>query len=158
MLEKLTSFDQNQIVWVESESNKIGAIYLPTALWQKMKDSTCVEVKLSLAMRVKWLLEQYPELMTNPEILKQKLRLLKRRYGTQKLHQWFDWIDQENFTELVEDLLRVHYDPAYCKSLCNTYQFIEHSLTLENLSSHSIETFQRSLKGAIQHKMMFQFS
>ena len=145
LLQKLSSFEESRSVWVESESNKIGNVYLPKILWQKMKDSASVEVKVPLEARVQWLLEQYPEWVANPGILKQKLALLKSRHGTQKLTQWFGWIDQGNFAELVADLLLTHYDPAYHKSLINTFQSVDCSLLLENFSPDSIADFQRSL-------------
>ena len=145
LLQKLTSFNENQTVWVESESNKIGEVYLPKMLWQKMKNSACVEVKVPLKERVEWLIKQYPELVENPEFLKQKLVQLKSRYGTKRLKQWFEWIDQSNYAQLVEDLLLTHYDPAYQKSLLSTFQVVGCSLALDNLSSDSIADFQRLL-------------
>jgi len=69
----MQGFELSQPVWVESESNKIGRVYLPQTLWQRQ--TSCVEIQLPLAARVQLLLQQYPHLVNHPDVLKAKLQL-----------------------------------------------------------------------------------
>ncbi|ACB50468.1 hypothetical protein cce_1118 [Crocosphaera subtropica ATCC 51142] len=117
LLQEFLKFDVNQPIWIESESYKIGNVYLPGSLWKKMKQSPCFEIQLPLEKRVDFLLKEYCYLTQNPDILKNKLQYLKAYYGWEKLSQWYHWIDKKQWKEVVQDLLIVHYDPAYRRSL-----------------------------------------
>ncbi|MBZ8180170.1 tRNA 2-selenouridine(34) synthase MnmH [Oscillatoria salina] len=121
LLQRLQKFDANQPVWVESESNKIGQIYLPSALWEMMKKASCLEIKVPLAARIDWLLQEYPHLVENADFLKNKLDKLNSRYGCHKVKQWKKLIDQNEWHSLIGDLLVTHYDPAYRRSLSRAY-------------------------------------
>ncbi|HBB33182.1 MAG TPA: tRNA 2-selenouridine(34) synthase MnmH [Cyanobacteria bacterium UBA8803] len=135
----LQNLDPRKLVWVEAESNKIGQIYLPPLLWQKMKQASCVEIQLPLAARIAWLLKQYPHFAAHSDLLKQKLESLKSRYGGQKLREWHSLIDAGQGHALVGDLLAYHYDPAYQRSIGRSYQPPALTLQIPDLSEASLE-------------------
>jgi tRNA 2-selenouridine synthase len=139
LLTQLQQLDRHKTVWLESESNKIGEVYLPLVLWQKMKQANCVEIQLPRAERVKYLLQEYPHLTDHPEILKDKLLMLKSRYAKEKLEQWNRFIERSDYANLVRDLLENHYDRTYQRSLKNTYQTVEKTLSLPDLSPQRLE-------------------
>ncbi len=145
LLQQLQSFDSSQPVWVESESNKIGQVYLPQSLWQKMKQASCVEIQLPIAARIQFLLQEYPHLVTHKDVLKAKLELLKSRHGRQKLNQWYQMIDAGRWEAFVKDMLEYHYDPTYSQSMHRDFARVERSLALPDLSDSNIETFLDSL-------------
>lgn len=139
LMQALQNFDVSKMVWVEAESNKIGQIYLPPSLWQKMKQASCVEVELPIAARIEWLLQEYPHLVTHPDILKRKLEHLKSRYGREKIEDWYCLIDAGKWEALVGDLLLHHYDPAYNKSIGQCYNRVERKLQIVDLSTANVE-------------------
>ncbi len=145
LLQKLQSFNSEQLVWVESESNKIGQIYLPASLWQKMKQASCIEIQLPLIARVQYLLQEYPHLVNNPVILKAKLQLLKSRYGKEKINQWYQLIDDGLWEEFVQNLLQFHYDPSYSKSIDRDFKNPKRVISILDLSPASIENLLNSL-------------
>ena len=104
ILEQLQEFNVNKPIWVESESYKIGNLYLPEILWKKMKESPFFEIKLPLEKRVEFLLQEYEHFTEKPEILKGKLRYLKAYYGWDKINEWNDWIDRKLWKKFVQDL------------------------------------------------------
>lgn len=138
LLQQLQKFDSSKIVWVESESNKIGRVHLPPSLWQQMKQASCVEIQPTLESRVQFLLQEYPYLRTHPDFLKTKLDRLKSRYGKQKLSYWYQLIDTEKWEIFVKDLLLYHYDPTYFQSMQRDFTNIEKELFLPDLSDTSI--------------------
>jgi tRNA 2-selenouridine synthase len=140
LVEQLQQLNTERTVWVESESNKIGEVYLPTSLWKQMKQASCIEIQLPIAARVKWLLQKYSYLTHHSEIVKNKLLALKVRYGREKIAQWHRLIDEDKGDIFVEDLLKSHYDLAYRRSLEKTYQKIERVLSIADLSEQSLET------------------
>ncbi|MBD2770604.1 tRNA 2-selenouridine(34) synthase MnmH [Iningainema tapete] len=141
LLQQLQSLNPSQTVWVESESQKIGQIYLPQSLWEKMKQASCVEIQLPVAARVQFLLQEYSHLVTYPDILKAKLAKLKYRYGGEKLREWYELIDAGKWESFVQDVLQFHYDPTYRKSMKRDFTKVERVLSLPDLSDSSIAMF-----------------
>lgn len=121
LLAALRDLDPVRPIWVESESTRIGEVHIPPALWQRMKGSVCVEIERPLPDRVDWIIQTYPHLIDHPDHLKSKLDPLKKRYGKAVLQQWFEWIDAGQWTQLVETLLKEHYDPTYDHGLNRDY-------------------------------------
>lgn len=146
LMQALQNFDVSKPVWVEAESNKIGQIYLPPSLWQKMKQASCVEVEFPIAARIEWLLQEYPHLVTHPDILKRKLQHLKSRYGREKIEDWYCLIDAGKWEALVGDLLNYHYDPAYKKSIGQCYNQVEKKLQVADLSAASLDILLDALR------------
>lgn len=139
LLQQLQSFETSEPVWVESESNKIGRVYLPQSLWQNMKQASCVEIQLPLAARVQFLLQEYPHLVTHRDVLKAKLQLLKSRYGREKLNEWYHLIDAGQWETFVQDVLQSHYDPTYTQSMGRDFTKVERVLSVPDLSDASID-------------------
>ncbi len=138
LLQQLQSFNPEKLVWVESESNKIGRVYLPKLLWQKMKQASCVEIQLPIESRVQFLLQEYPHLTTHPDILKSKLLRLKSRYGREKIKKWYQLIDNEQWAALFQDLLESHYDPTYTHSMQRDFTKLTKVISIPDLSESKI--------------------
>ncbi|WP_250125898.1 tRNA 2-selenouridine(34) synthase MnmH [Chroococcidiopsis sp. CCMEE 29] len=145
LLQQLQSFEPSKPVWIESESNKIGRVYLPQSLWQKMKQASCVEIQLPINSRVRFLLQEYPHLGTYPDLLIAKLEKLKSRYGRQKLNEWYQLIDASQGEDFVKDLLLCHYDPTYTQSIRRDFPRVETVLSLPDLSAPSVDQLVKSL-------------
>ncbi len=145
LLQQLKSFDVSKPVWVEAESNKIGQVYLPPSLWQQMKQAKCVEVQLPQFARIEWLLQEYPHLVTHPDLLKHKLEHLKFRYGREKINEWYSLIDSDQWHALVGDLLTCHYDPTYNRSMGQYYKHVERKLQITDLSDISVDVLISSM-------------
>ena len=142
---ELQSFDATKPVWVEAESNKIGQLYLPPSLWERMKQAKCVEVQLPQPARIEWLLQEYPHLGTHPDLLKGKLERLKSRYGREKINEWNSLIDAGNGHALIGDLLTCHYDPTYSRSMGQCYKHVERKVQIPDLSDASVNTLLDAL-------------
>ena len=146
LLQELQKFDFQKVVWLESESNKIGKIYLPSSLWNLMKQANCVEVKLPQNVRVEQLLETYPHLTNNPDCLKEKLQNLKNLHSQKIIEEWFELIDAGKYYTLVEELLTLHYDPSYHRSMSKSYYpRVEKSVSITDLSVGSIDMAIREI-------------
>ena len=116
LFEAMQDFDADgaRPVFVEGESSMVGKVHLPKALWSKMKVSPCSEVILPVGERVKWTRSQYRYFeTTHVHVLKAKVQQLPRLVGKAKVAEWLDLIDGEQWDAFVEDMLHVHYDPAY---------------------------------------------
>ncbi len=113
----LRSFSAQQVVYVESESKKIGDLRVPENLIQRMRASPCIRVDLSVANRVRLLIEDYPHLVSDTGLLGRQLAHLAPLHGNERIRDWMTLADAGKTEALVEALLVEHYDPAYLRSI-----------------------------------------
>lgn len=136
----LETFEPARPIWLESESNKIGTVQVPTALWQRMQAAPCTEVRVPVAARVEFLLRQYDHMVANPTFLLEKLEHLRSRHGTRQLATWREQINRGQWQAFVTELLEVHYDPTYLRSMEQSYlQRLTGHYDLPDLSPKAIE-------------------
>ena len=62
----LRGFDPARVVYVESESKKVGNVRVPDALIDAMRASPCIDLRLSDEERVALLLEDYDFFVKDP--------------------------------------------------------------------------------------------
>jgi tRNA 2-selenouridine synthase len=143
----LRSFDPARPVWVESESRKIGAIQVPTALLARIRASSCLPIDAPIAERVRFLIEEYPHMLSGPAVLKNRLSQLAALQSREVIERWMAQIDVGAWEALVHDLLENHYDPAYQRSMSKSYPTLGSAtvLRLEHLDGESLARQARLL-------------
>lgn len=117
----LSAMKSEKIVYVESESKKVGGLHIPDALMDAIRDGQCIELRAPIATRVSYLLREYVHFVLNPENFKNKLALLTSRYGKVQIAKWCEAVDSRQFSPLVEELLVMHYDPSYQSSIARNF-------------------------------------
>ena len=140
--------DPSKIVFVESESKKVGGVHIPDSLMVRIREGECIELRSSTNTRVSWLLREYQHFLSNPESFKDKLSLLVSRYGKEQIAKWHTAIDAGDFGGLVEELLVMHYDPSYQSSITRNFPNYraDHFVQLEDDSD---EAFAKTAKDLI---------
>ncbi len=113
----MRGFSPERVVYVESESKKIGDLRVPDKLMERMRASPCIRVDLSVANRVRLLIEDYPHLVTDTALLGRQLAHLAPLHGNERIREWMALADAGQTAALVEALLVEHYDPAYLRSI-----------------------------------------
>lgn len=129
-----TNYDPNRPIFTEAESNRIGKIHCPGPLWSRLGEARVVQVHLPLSERAKFLAEDYPHFVNEPDKLKSTLDGLRRLRGHEQVDEWHQQIDAHNWTAFLESILLNHYDVVYRKlgSEESVYHEPEHHLRLEN--------------------------
>lgn len=112
----LEQFDSTRPVFVEAESNKIGQLHIPAALFASMRSAKTVLVTAPLKARVVFLQQDYQHMTTQPERLLPLFDGLVKRYGRDIVDGWKALSSAGNWDSLIADLLETHYDPAYRRS------------------------------------------
>ncbi len=113
----LRSYSPQRVIYVESESKKIGDLRVPDMLMQCMRASPCIRVDLSVANRVKLLMEDYPHLVDDTSLLGSQLAHLAPLHGHERINTWMTLAEAGKTEAVVEALLLEHYDPAYLRSI-----------------------------------------
>jgi len=121
VVDRLRRFDPARPVWVESESRKIGAIQVPTTLLVQIRSSRCLQIDAPMPERVRFLIEEYPHLLSQPDFLRARLGQLSALQPREVIERWMAQIDAQNWQGLVGDLLLSHYDPLYLRSISRSY-------------------------------------
>ena len=110
---KLKSLDYRKPIILESESNKIGQIAIPSMIWNAMKKSPRIEIKAPLHARALYLTRTYKNLTKNQEALDQRIEFLTNQHSHKKIQEWKDLSKAGKFSELATELMFNHYDARY---------------------------------------------
>jgi tRNA 2-selenouridine synthase len=138
----LKGFDPERIIYVESESKKVGNLTVPLELIEKIRQSPCSVLELSLEQRVALLMEDYEFLVLNPELFIQKLQALVPLRGRELIDSWCEGTRQGRLAEVVQGLLELHYDPTYTSSMKRNFTALDHARHLTLASKEPSEFMQ----------------
>jgi tRNA 2-selenouridine synthase len=113
----LRQFDPARVVYVESESKKVGNVAVPESLISAMRASACLRLILPDPYRVQLLLEDYEFFVRDTEFFCERLDTLVQVRGGPLVRQWQALARAGRTPEVVQDLLAQHYDPSYLQSM-----------------------------------------
>jgi tRNA 2-selenouridine synthase len=148
--EKLRGFDPARPVFVESESKKVGNLRVPDAVMERMRASPCIALTLSRPDRVRLLMEDYQHFAADPGALNAQLDHLVQLHGRATIDAWHEMAHSGRMPELVDQLLVLHYDPAYLRSIDRN--FVQYGqaevLALEDIGKEDFLAAARKLHTA----------
>lgn len=138
----LRFFDPAKIVFIESESKKVGNLRVPAELIDRMRTSECINLQAATELRVALLMQDYAHFIGHPEELITRLDYLTALHGKEKIRQWQELAARGAMPELVRDLLASHYDPAYLRSIGRNFPQLVNTSTID-LPGISEQDFER---------------
>ncbi|MEO8858717.1 MAG: tRNA 2-selenouridine(34) synthase MnmH [Burkholderiaceae bacterium] len=143
----LRRFDAERPVYVESESRKVGNVTVPSALMDRMRQSACVHLMLSDSERVGLLMEDYEFFTRDVEALCERLDILSEIRGKAVVSGWKESLRNGEVRAVVEDLLKLHYDPGYWNSMQRNFPLFESARRVApaNRSQAAMDTVAQEL-------------
>ena len=146
----LRGFDPARPVWAESESRRVGRLHVPGVLFECLRDGECTLVQAPLEARVDHLLERYADLIAHPAALNEKLARLVPQHGHERVGGWQALVDAGAWRQLAEELVSLHYDPAYKRGGEGLYRRLEaaHLLPLASLGAPALAAAAQGLAAA----------
>jgi tRNA 2-selenouridine synthase len=145
----LREFDPQRVVFVESESKKVGNLRVPDALMDQMRASSCVSLTLPLEQRVALLMREYAHFVADPAALNAQLDCLVKLHGREKIMRWQTMALEGSMQALVEQLLVEHYDPAYLRSIDRNFSRFGQAAQVE-LADISEQAFRAAAKNLLE--------
>ena len=133
----LKQFDPARVVFVESESRKVGNLSIPETVILAMRNSPCHELTLSLSERVALLLEDYNFFVSDPELFCRRLDALVAIRGKAVVDAWKAQVQLGQFEPVVHELLEKHYDPTYASSMRRNFAQYEGHTKCDAANRHS---------------------
>jgi tRNA 2-selenouridine synthase len=147
LLHALSSFDPRGVVYVESESRKIGALQVPDALLTAMRAASCVRVETASPLRVALLKDEYAHFLADADALTSRLARLAPLHGKKTIDRWDAMAVTGDHDALIADLLARHYDPMYTRSI--EHNFSQHGSAsiaeVRDISNAGFRTLARDL-------------
>lgn len=131
LVERLGRFDPARPIWVESESKKIGAIQVPSALLETMHGARLFNLTAPMAERVALWREDYGHFERDLDAMMGRLRFLRPLIGGEEFGLWETLAKERRAPELFQRLMEAHYDPAYARSIGKNYPLIDKATKVE---------------------------
>jgi tRNA 2-selenouridine synthase len=143
----LRSLPASQPVFVESESRTIGRLRVPEALLERLRAAPCTQVQMPLAARVRFLLDDYAHFVSDVESFCQRLAPLRELRGAAVVERWQAQARQGELAAVVEELLTLHYDPVYTRSMQRNFAgfALAQPLELEDASPATLRAAAQTL-------------
>jgi len=115
---KLRAFDTERPVYVESESKKVGNLRVPEALMSRIREhGRCLRVEMPDSGRLELLLQDYDFFARDVELFCRLLDCLASLRGRETVKAWQAGARAGRIAEVFLELMHVHYDPGYQKSM-----------------------------------------
>ena len=145
----LRRFDTTRVVFVESESKKVGNVAVPERLMERIRLSPCINLQLPTDERVQLLLEDYAYFVANPEHFCNRLEVLTAQRGKAVVQAWKESVGRGDLAAVVEDLLLTHYDPVYVQSMQRNFSQFAQALNIapDGRSASAMDAAAAQLKG-----------
>jgi tRNA 2-selenouridine synthase len=122
----LKSFDPSRPVFVESESRKVGALRVPEALIEHMREhGECLRVEMGDAARLDLLLQDYGFFADDVEGFCRLLEALREMRGRECVNGWQAAARAGRWSEVFGSLMELHYDPLYERSLRRSFKQLD---------------------------------
>jgi len=143
----LKGFDPSRVVYVESESKKVGNLRVPDALMDAMRASPCLDLQLPNEERVALLLEDYDFFLQDQSFFCERLRALTELRGHEVVESWVRTVQNGQPERVVRELLAHHYDPVYAASIRRNFKLYSQAQAcpLADRSAASLQTLAASL-------------
>jgi tRNA 2-selenouridine synthase len=108
--------DIQQPVWIEDESQRIGSINIPGALWQTIRQSPVYFLNVPFEERLQHIVEEYGQL--DKEKVAAAIQRITKRLGGLETKNAIRLLEEDKMSECFSILLK-YYDKHYYKSLHN---------------------------------------
>lgn len=102
---------KSKYIVVESESKRIGDVYVPESVYQAMTEGIHVYVDTNLENRIEILMEDYSHVSQND--IRECILKVGRYVSKEKTQKYLDLLANNQLIELCKTLIKEYYDPLY---------------------------------------------
>ena len=140
----LMKFEYKENIWIESESNRIGRLFIPNNLFKKMKLGKVFKIEMSVKDRINFIMQDYKYLIEDEKIIRKALKVFEKFISKKEIEKIKIFLENKNFKMFVESLLLNHYDRVYQKR--NIYKKTNKVINLKSVNSASFKVLLQSIK------------
>ena len=112
LAESLWNSVQEDSIWIEDESQRIGTVIVPTELFKQMRASTCYFLEIPFEERLNFIVEAYGSLELQG--LQAATIRIQKRLGGLETKNTLQFLEEKNIKAAFDILLK-YYDRWYAK-------------------------------------------
>lgn len=105
-----SEFDFNKPIWIEDESNSVGAVWISDVLFGRMRKAEVIRMDVPKKDRIERLVKEYA--CFEIDTLKALVKKIEKRLGGLNVKNAFESLDNGDF-HTVADITLAYYDKAY---------------------------------------------
>lgn len=124
------------IIFTEGESRRIGRDVIPEYIFEKIKSGIHINIISPLDYRIETILQDYVH-GTDSELI-EAITCLEKRLGKSSVEKYISMIKEDNYRQVIRELMTNYYDPLYEKNtrnFVNSYRNENHQETAKKISS-----------------------
>ena len=140
LAKELAEKKEEDEIWVEDESQRIGLVNVPINLWNHIRTCTIFFLDIPFEERLKHITEEYGQL--NRERVKAAIIRIGKRLGPLETKTALQLLEEENITECFRILLK-YYDKWYLRGLNNREGLNEILTSVPAPNVHAVENANR---------------
>lgn len=109
---------QERYIFIESESQRLGSVFIPKKMHQQMEAGLHIMIDTHLDNRVTRVLSDYcDDMKNNDDELKKAINGLLKYLGKEHVERLQQWLEAGLYKEIARDLMANYYDPLYRHSI-----------------------------------------
>jgi len=148
ILDHLEELQTKPYFIVECESNRIGNVYIPKVLYQRMQSGKKILVQASIPTRVQRLIAEYSANDSlDKEKIQQSIQAISKNLGKKKTAFLLECLTNNHIEELVSMLLTDYYDLLYgfenSKDKNITYDAVINAEDLDQAAAEIMDLVQK---------------
>ncbi|MCM1988142.1 tRNA 2-selenouridine(34) synthase MnmH [Oceanirhabdus seepicola] len=130
--DELSKNKGNKFVFVEAESRRIGSVFVPEYVHNKMKDGKHIFIDANLDFRSKIIIDEYTKNENYLEEISIALDKLSKYMGKNKAEYYKEKLKHGEIREVTKELMETYYDPMYTNT-SDKYEY-ELKLTINDIN------------------------
>jgi tRNA 2-selenouridine synthase len=136
LAQALSQLADKSPIWIEDESQRIGKLNIPHALWNHLRQQPVYFLNIPFLQRLKFIVEQYGTLEL--QALKDAVERIQKRFGPNETKITLQLLDAGDINAAFEILLR-YYDKKYHTSLRkrSNWESLMQAIEVENTNPQS---------------------
>ena len=138
LLHEFNKLNKNKPIFIESESSKIGNLFLPSTLLSKIENSPCIDVETTVEARACFLVKDYNKFVLNKNSFNELFSYAKKKLGKDVVNKWKANYKSKKWKALALQLIIEYYDPLYSHKKNQKNNSVIEYLKLKKLSKNSI--------------------
>ena len=146
----LRSFDPDQPIIVEAESNRIGRCEIPKRLWQSMLTAPHIVVRADAKTRADYLVHAYADIARDRGKIDAAIDRLALYQSKEQIAIWRDLAGAQHHAALAASLMQEHYDPLYDRSRARRADKTLADISLDRLDDQGIAAAADKIRAAIE--------
>ncbi len=111
---RLYTFNPDEIIWIEDESQNIGRNLIPKELFEQILNANLIFIDVNIKERITRLVREYS--MFDRDMLKACIAKISKRLGGLNTKNAYEALENKDFHKVAEIMLK-YYDKTYLYSL-----------------------------------------